>query len=95
MVLGALSECFCNMTAYELAYSRAPPSMRGLVMAVFLFTNALSSALGEILIPATSDPWLIWIWAAPGIPLAVQTVVFWRFRHLNEEEFMTDYKDYQ
>jgi dipeptide/tripeptide permease len=70
--------------------------MRGLVTAVFLFTNALSSALGEILIPATRDPWLIWIWAAPGIALAVQTVVFWwRFRHLNNEEFMTDEKDYQ
>ncbi|KAF4200150.1 hypothetical protein CNMCM8927_003857 [Aspergillus lentulus] len=95
-VLGALSECFCNVTAYEVAYSRAPPSMRGLVVAVFLFMNALSSALGEILIPATRDPWLIWIWAAPGIALAVQTVIFWwRFRHLNDEEFMTDEKDYQ
>jgi dipeptide/tripeptide permease len=96
MVLGALSECFCNVTAYELAYSRSPPSMRGLVMAVFLFMNALSSALGEILIPATRDPYLIWIWAAPGIALAVQTVVFWwRFRHLNDEVYMTDEKDYQ
>lgn len=94
-VLGALSECFCNVTAYELAYSRAPPSMRGLVMAIFLFMNALSSALGEILIPATKDPWLIWIWAAPAVALAVQTVVFWwRFRHLNDEKFMTDEKDY-
>lgn len=58
-VLSAMSECFCNVTAYELAYSRAPPSMRGLVMAVFLFMNALSAALGEILLPVQNDPYLV------------------------------------
>lgn len=58
-VLSAMSECFCNVTAYELAYSRAPPSMRGIVMAVFLFMNALSAALGEILLPVQNDPYLV------------------------------------
>lgn len=29
--LGALSECFCNVTAYELAYARSPPGMKALV----------------------------------------------------------------
>ncbi|EAW09074.1 putative MFS peptide transporter [Aspergillus clavatus NRRL 1] len=96
MVLSALSECFCNVTAYELAYSRSPPSMRGLVMAVFLLMNALSSAIGEILIPVTQDPWLIWIWAAPAVALAIQMVIFrWKFWHLNDEEYMTDEKNYQ
>ncbi|KAH8696408.1 putative MFS peptide transporter [Talaromyces proteolyticus] len=94
-VLAAMSECFCNVTAYEIAYSCAAPSMRGLVMAVFLFMTALSSALGEILIPATVDPYLIWIWAAPAIALAVQSVWFWfRFHHLNNEEFMIDEDSY-
>ncbi|KAA8652671.1 putative MFS peptide transporter [Aspergillus tanneri] len=95
-VLGALSECFCNVTAYELAYARSPPSMRGLIMAIFLFMNALSSALGEILIPVTKDPWLLWIWAAPAVALAVQTILFWfRFKHLNDDEYMIDEKDYE
>ncbi|RMZ90747.1 hypothetical protein DV736_g2027, partial [Chaetothyriales sp. CBS 134916] len=90
-VLGALSECFCNVTAYELAYARSPPSMRGLVVAVFLFNTALSSAIGEIMIPATKDPWLIWIWAAPAVALGVQSVLFWwKFHHLNNDEFMTE-----
>ncbi|CAI7621333.1 unnamed protein product [Penicillium glandicola] len=89
--LSAISECFANVTAYEVAYARAPKSMKGLVMAVFLFMTALSSALGEILIPATADPWLIWIWAAPAVALAVQTVIFWfRFKHLNSESYFAD-----
>jgi dipeptide/tripeptide permease len=58
-VLSAISECFANVTAYELAYSRAPPAMRGLVMAIFLFMTALSSALGEILLPVQVDPYLV------------------------------------
>ncbi|OJJ95767.1 hypothetical protein ASPACDRAFT_1907460 [Aspergillus aculeatus ATCC 16872] len=94
-ILSALSEIFCNVTAYELAYARSPASMRGLVMAIFLFMTALSSALGEILVPVTEDPYLIWIWAAPAIALAVQGVLFWfRFKHLNNDQFMTDEKDY-
>ncbi|KAB8273993.1 POT family-domain-containing protein [Aspergillus minisclerotigenes] len=95
VILGALSELFCNVTAYELAYARAPPSMRGLVMAIFLFTTALSSALGEVLIPVTQDPYLIWVWGAPAVALAVQTILFWfRFRSLNHDEFMIEEKDY-
>ncbi|KAJ5412765.1 hypothetical protein N7465_005070 [Penicillium sp. CMV-2018d] len=84
IALGALSECFCNVTAYELAYARSPPSMKGLVVAVFLFMKALSSAIGEILIPVTKDPFLLWIWGAPAVALALQTIILWvRFRGLN------------
>lgn len=93
--LGAISECFCNVTAYELAYARSPANMRSLVMALFLFTTALSSALGEILTPVIKDPYLIWIWGAPAVALAVQTIIFWiRYRHMNEDEFMTYEDDY-
>ncbi|GLA09906.1 hypothetical protein AnigIFM60653_000847 [Aspergillus niger] len=94
-ILGALSEIFCNVTAYELAYARSPASMRGLVMAIFLFMTALSSALGEILLPVTEDPDLIWIWGAPAVALALQTIFFWyRFSYLNNDEFMTDEANY-
>lgn len=87
-VLSALSECFCSVTAYELAYARSPHGMKGLVVAVFLFMQALSSAIGEILLPVTADPWLVWIWGAPAVALALQTIVFWfRFRHLNNESW--------
>ncbi|KAF7593562.1 hypothetical protein BBP40_011182 [Aspergillus hancockii] len=94
-MLSAISECFANVTAYEIAYARSPPSMRGLVTAVFLFMTALSSALGEILIPVTKDPYLIWIWAAPVVALVIQTVFFlWRFRDMNDDAYMLDEKSY-
>ncbi|OJD35944.1 ptr2-domain-containing protein [Diplodia corticola] len=93
VALGALSECFCNVTAYEMAYSRSPQGMKSLVMAIFLFMTALSSALGEILTPAIVDPHLIWVWAGLAIALFAQTVVFWfRYKHIDNDEFMT-YED--
>lgn len=89
-VLGALSECFCNVTAYELAYARSPPGMKALVVSLFLATSALSNALAEILSPAIKDPHLVWIWAGPAIALAVQTVVFWyKYKQFDNDEFMT------
>lgn len=56
VTLGAISECFTNVTGYEMAYARSPPGMKAVVMAFFLFTNALSYALGEVLTPAVKDP---------------------------------------
>ncbi|KAK1984206.1 POT family protein [Colletotrichum cereale] len=96
VALGAMSEIFINVTAYELAYARAPEHMRSTVVALFLFMTALSSALGQILLPAIADPTLIWAWAAPGIALFFQTIVFWlRHRHLNDDVFMTHKEDYE
>ncbi|KAJ5983056.1 MFS peptide transporter [Penicillium waksmanii] len=93
-ILGALSECFCNVTAYEVAYSRSPKSMRSTVVASFLFMSALSSALEESLIPVTKDPWLIWIWAGLAIALILQIMIFWyRFRHINNESYATTTAD--
>ncbi|KAF2093282.1 putative MFS peptide transporter [Rhizodiscina lignyota] len=88
--LGAMSECFVMVTGYEIAYARSPPNMKALVMAIFLFMNALSAALGEILTPAIIDPHLIWVWAGPAIALAAQTAIFWwKYRWMNSDEFMT------
>ncbi|KAI1388541.1 PTR2-domain-containing protein [Hypoxylon trugodes] len=96
VALGAISEIFVNVTSYELAYARAPENMRATVVALFLFMTALSSALGEILIPAITDPTLIWAWAAPAIALFVQTIIFWwRHRNVNDDVFMTYDEDYQ
>ncbi|KAG0650098.1 Peptide transporter PTR2 [Hyphodiscus hymeniophilus] len=94
VALGAISECFCWVTAYELAYARSPKSMRSLVMAIFLFTNALSAALGEAITPAIRDPHLIWVWAGPAIALFVLTIHFYfTFRHLDNDEFMSEHNE--
>lgn len=96
VALGAISEIFVNVTAYELAYARAPEHMRSTVVALFLFMTALSSALGEILIPAINDPTLVWAWAAPSIALFVQTVIFWwRHRNVNDDVFMIYSENFQ
>ncbi|KAK5625830.1 hypothetical protein RRF57_001546 [Xylaria bambusicola] len=91
VALGALSEIFVNVTAYELAYARAPENMRATVVALFLFMTALSSALGEILIPAITDPTLVWAWAAPAIALHLLVEAPTR----NEDAFMTKEEDFQ
>ncbi|CAF9932864.1 hypothetical protein IMSHALPRED_009010 [Imshaugia aleurites] len=93
--LGAISECFANVTAYEIAYARSPKGMKAVVMALFLFNTALATALGEVLTPVTVDPYLIWVWAGLAIALAVQTVIFyWTYRGMDNDEFMT-YEDDQ
>lgn len=90
-----MSEVFVNVTSYELAYARAPEHMRSTVVALFLFMTALSSALGEILIPAIADPTLVWAWAAPAIALFVQTIIFWwRHCNMNDDVFMTSNEDF-
>ena len=48
----------------EIAYTRAPARMKGLVYAMVLFSNALSSALLEIINPVMKDPDLIWPFVA-------------------------------
>lgn len=94
--LGAISEVFVSVTAYELAYARAPYHMRATVLALFMFMTALSSALGEILTPSIADPTLVWAWAAPGIALFVQTIIFWwRHRHVNDDVFMIHEEDFR
>jgi dipeptide/tripeptide permease len=89
--LGAISECLCDVTAYELAYSRSPKNMRSLVVSLFLFTTAISSAIGQAVIPAMKDPYLTWVWGGPAIALGVLTVHFYfTFHHMDDEKFFTD-----
>lgn len=89
-ILSAASECFAMTTAYELAYTRSPPQMKGLVMALFLFTTAISAAISQALLPALVDPHLIWPFAGVGIATVVAAFCFlYQFRNLHvkmEEE---------
>lgn len=90
VILGAISELFCNVTAYEMAYARSPENMKSMVMAMFLCTNAISALLSIALTGVITDPTLIWAWAGPAIALFIQTAIFWwRHRDLNDDEYMT------
>jgi dipeptide/tripeptide permease len=84
----ACSEVFINVTAYGIAYSRAPPNMKGFVMAISLFMTAISTAISLATADAIQDPYLVWAFGAPAIIGFVAAFVFYfLFRHLDEEEF--------
>lgn len=89
VIVTAISEIFVNVTAYGIAYSRAPKNMKGLVSSLNLFMTAISAAIGLATAPAISDPYLIWAFAGPTIAGAVMTVIFWfTFRDIDKEEFV-------
>lgn len=84
-VLGAAGECFANTTAYELAYTRSPPQMKGLVLALFLFTSAISAAIGEALTAALVDPLLVRTFIGTAVAGFVFAIAFFiHFRNLHK-----------
>lgn len=87
-ILQASGECFCMTTAYELAYTRSPPHMKGLVMALFLFTSAISAAIGEALTATVVDPLLVRTFAGTavaGFLVAFLFVLHFRKLHVKME----------
>lgn len=65
--------------------------MTGLVMALFLFTNAISSAISEACTPALNDPFLIWPYAATAIAgFLLAAWFYWLYRDLDNDQ-----SDYQ
>jgi dipeptide/tripeptide permease len=88
--LCALGECFCYTTAYEIAYTRAPDNAKGLVMALFLFNSAISSAISEGVSGALVDPNLIWpftgIAAAGGFCAFLFLILYWNLDKTMEIE---------
>ena len=66
-VLIAFSEIFASITGLEYAFTKAPKNMRSLVMSVFLFMNAISSALGEAFVSLSADPLLVWNYGSMAV----------------------------
>lgn len=87
--MSAWSECFANVKAYELAYSRSPAGMKGLVLSLFLFTTAISYAISEAVVASLLDPYLIWPFVATAVAGTLAAVLFWfMFRHLNSDALL-------
>lgn len=86
-VLIAFSEIFASITGLEYAFTKAPVNMRSLVMAVFLFTSAISSALGEAFVSLSADPLLVWNYGVMAVLAGVTGIVFWFYvRKLDAQE---------
>lgn len=81
----AVGEIFVNVTSYELAYTRAPARMKGLVYALCLFSSAISYALQLALSNVVQDPNLVWSYVALAVACFICAIIFpIFFKHLNE-----------
>ncbi|KAJ7110640.1 peptide transporter PTR2A, partial [Mycena epipterygia] len=76
-VLIAISEIFASITGLEYAFTKAPKNMRSLVMSIFLFMSAISSALGEAFVALSTDPLLVWNYGSMAVLAFVAGVLFW------------------
>ena len=82
-----LAEIFISVTGLEYAYTKAPPSMKSFVQSLYLFTNAIGSALGEALVPATGDPAIMWMYTGISVASFITAIVVWIiFHHYDREE---------
>ncbi|PPJ51210.1 hypothetical protein CBER1_07517 [Cercospora berteroae] len=82
-----LAEIFISVTGLEYAYTKAPPSMKSFVQSLYLFTNAIGSALGEALVPATGDPAIMWMYTGISVASFITAIVVWTiFHHYDREE---------
>ncbi|KIP09372.1 hypothetical protein PHLGIDRAFT_126379 [Phlebiopsis gigantea 11061_1 CR5-6] len=86
-VLIAFSEILASITGLEYAFTKAPKNMRSLVMSMFLFMSALSSAIGEAFVSLATDPLLVWNYGVMGVLAGCAGTIFWfQYRHLDEQE---------
>jgi POT family proton-dependent oligopeptide transporter len=86
-VLIGIAEIFTNVTSLEYAFSKAPTNMRSLVMAINLLMSAISSAIGQALVPLSADPLLIWNYGVVAVVSLVGGVTFWFcFHNLDKDE---------
>ncbi|KAJ7686007.1 peptide transporter PTR2A [Mycena rosella] len=86
-VLVAFSEIMASITGLEYAFTKAPKNMRSLVMSVFLFTSAVSSALGEAFVTLSTDPLLVWNYGSMAVISFIAGILFWfSVRNIDKEE---------
>ncbi|KAF8465917.1 putative MFS peptide transporter Ptr2 [Kalaharituber pfeilii] len=76
-VLIGLSEIFASITGLEYAFTKAPASMKSLVMALFLLQTAFGSALGIALSPTSENPKLVIMYASIAGATFAAGIAFW------------------
>lgn len=65
-MLNGISAILAAAAGLEYAYTKAPESMKSLVMAVFLSTESVGSLLAVAVSPLTVDPKITWMYATLG-----------------------------
>jgi len=86
-ILVAFSEIFASITGLEYAFTKAPTNMRSLVMSIFLFMSAISSAIGEAFVSLSADPLLVWNYGVMGVLAFIAGIAFFFMtRQLDAQE---------
>ncbi|PGH20418.1 hypothetical protein AJ80_03563 [Polytolypa hystricis UAMH7299] len=89
-IVQALSEVFSVVTGYETAYARSPVHMKGLVLALFIFANAIAAIIVQICLPVLVDPYLIWPFtAAASVGMGLAALFYYLYHGLDKEEFLS------
>jgi proton-dependent oligopeptide transporter, POT family len=61
--------------------------MRSLVLSMFLFSSAVSAALGQAFVGLSADPLLVWLYTSVAIIMGVFGIGFWfNVRKLDAQE---------
>ncbi|KAA8894356.1 POT family-domain-containing protein [Sphaerosporella brunnea] len=82
-----IGEIFASITGLEYAFTKAPPSMKSLVTAIFLLQTAFGSAIGIGVVQTATHPHMVTFYAClAGITFLAGSAFFFCFRHLNETE---------
>ena len=86
-ILIAISEILASITSLEYAFTKAPKNMRSMVQAFALFMTAIANAIGEALVPLSTDPLLTWNYGAFAVVSFIAGIGFWfSFKDLDAEE---------
>ncbi|KAJ1984436.1 peptide transporter ptr2 [Dimargaris verticillata] len=87
----AISEIFASITGLEYAYTKAPESMKSIVMSLFLFTNAGGSILNFAFLPALYDPFIQYMYTIIAcIMIATAFIFLYCFNHYDNDVSMGD-----
>lgn len=82
-----IAEILASITGLEVAFNKAPKSMRSIVMGIFLFMSAFASALGQAFVGLSEDPLLVWNYGVIGVLAFLAGCGFWiQFRDLDKQE---------
>jgi POT family proton-dependent oligopeptide transporter len=73
----ALSEMFASVASLDYAYSRAPASMKSVVMSFSLFQMAIGSALGLALTPIVLPQNFMWLFISMGLIMTFFAGIFY------------------
>ncbi|KAF7298451.1 PTR2-domain-containing protein [Mycena kentingensis (nom. inval.)] len=79
--LPAIAEILVNVTSYEIAYTRAPQRMKGVIFAIVLFMSAISAAITLAISPSFTDPNLIWPFVGLAAGCTLCAIVIFIFFH--------------